>query len=94
MNESLEDLFFVFDLVRKFYVLFASQENINAEIHHSHLHVQAKKSPGAAFETFHVIKSKLSHLPITRLATCFKAYILLCLSDPEDGGDMFLRNVS
>jgi hypothetical protein len=27
------------------------------------------------------------------LATCFHAGILLVLFDPEDGGDMFLRNV-
>jgi hypothetical protein len=27
------------------------------------------------------------------LATCFHAGILLGLFDPEDGGDMFLRNV-
>jgi hypothetical protein len=30
---------------------------------------------------------------ITRLATCFHADILLGLFDPEDGGDIFLRNV-
>jgi hypothetical protein len=30
---------------------------------------------------------------LRRLATCFHAGILLGLFDPEDGGDMFLRNV-
>jgi hypothetical protein len=29
-----------------------------------------------------------------RLATCFHAGILLGLFDPEDGGDMFLQEVS
>jgi hypothetical protein len=31
--------------------------------------------------------------PITRLATCFHAGILLGLVIPEDGGDMSFRNV-
>jgi hypothetical protein len=31
--------------------------------------------------------------PITLLAVCFYANILRGLFDPEDGGDMFLRNV-
>jgi hypothetical protein len=32
---------------------------------------------------------------VTELSTCFHAGLLLGLfSDPEDGGDLFLRNVS
>jgi hypothetical protein len=38
--------------------------------------------------------SKLLLLPIALLATCFDSGFLLCLFFyPEDGGDMFLRNV-
>jgi hypothetical protein len=34
------------------------------------------------------------HIAETRLATCFHTGFLHCLFlDPEDGGDMFLRNV-
>jgi hypothetical protein len=39
------------------------------------------------------LKVNLRFGEILQLATCFHAGILLGLFDPEDGGDMFLRNV-
>jgi hypothetical protein len=41
----------------------------------------------------HPIKSEISSQPIAQLATCFHTDNLLSLSDPENGGDMFLRNI-
>jgi hypothetical protein len=40
------------------------------------------------------IQSEISGQPIIQLATRFHAGILLSLFDPEDGNDVFLRNVS